>query len=100
MPAQRAPAQVEASCAKRPRFQETESTPPFSQSWPGVAGRLVGSAVMSAVNAATGSTIPDGNDGLPLVRSTAIAEYQVEPSGETLKWKSSSPVRPTSARPE
>ena len=36
----------------------------------------------------------------PVARSTTRASFHVEPSGLTLMWKSSSPVRPYSARPE
>jgi hypothetical protein len=43
---------------------------------------------------------PDGNDGFPVVLSTLIASCQAVPSADTLTWKLSSPIRPTSARPE
>lgn len=41
-----------------------------------------------------------GSATMPLVRSMTIASFQVEPSALTLKWKSSSPASPSSARPE
>jgi hypothetical protein len=40
------------------------------------------------------------NVALPVPLSMTSASRQLEPSGETFTWKSSSPVRPVSARPE
>ena len=39
------------------------------------------------------------NDTAPPAAATTMASAKLEPSGDTLKWKLSSPTRPISARP-
>ena len=48
----------------------------------------------------SGCLIRPGNFTEPSLRSTEIASCQADPSGDTRKPKSSSPIRPASARLE
>ncbi len=57
----------------------------------GVAGALAAGRSRYAVA---------GSATRPVLRSIRMASFQAEPSALTLKWKSSSPAVPISARPE